>query len=965
MALAVLLTAMVCAESFNEARATLALLYDRTGSTRGAAPAGLATTWLVVAAVGLAAGLYVAARFVSVATELHPDGTGGNRVATWLRAHVAWFAYSAVAVWVAWQLRGAFEVAHPEDAWWLTPWLHGLAIFLAVVAVAAGGSVPGSATEAWERASVVRVQLLFLAVLFVVVFVAPISSDQIVDVLRAWGDGPASTAVAGIAAALLLGAVLRASASRLLLPDTRPAAGLTPTAVRSLAKPIERPSLTPDRIVAGVCAGLALIFLLAPGLEAAAILAGGIAVLALATKPIPPDRLARREGEGQKAETDRVSLRRLSNTLGVIPLGILLTGLVAALVGSLLLPSGPSTSDKWLIFCTVAVVVLFGLLAARAHGAPGTPATSIDEPTPAELVGGIGFFLGLATWLNAAAAAWGLLLLAGALAFRAFGQRGAREVWGGWGVTLGVGLAVYFDPIGVSRSLGAFALTLFGATGAMALLHMAGSVGIRRQLRRDLRGHVFAAPVVLLLLVWALGASYTAPEEAHQARTVAEPEKRTVSLETAVGAWLDRQPVPADGGYVPMLIVGASGGGSKAAYWTDLVLDCILGRGAPVEGDDECRGAGDKAAERYPRLFLTSSVSGGSVGIHHLLNHEDKAGAKEPWISATAGREVLSPVVGWGMFHDLPAFLLGLPTDPSRCEKRLGCPFDADRALVQEAAIGVFGDGTAANVDDGLLGRSGPVTVFNGAVTKSFWRTTGQRVLVSRAALAPPAGCASTDDQPAVDAIDGHDLLPGQDIPLVTAAMLSARFPLVEPSARVGTAKDASPPEGCDAPHVEEAVRRLSDGGLHENTGLATIAQLLPGIRRSIDAWKAKEPGRSDIDVRPIVLSIDDDVLHVTGDTEYASGLDAIFEGEPDRRSIRVRKRLRGCNEFRGVAFRRISPTPHVGAQAATGWAISETSRREDLGESLRSREGTPNDGVQEIRDMLDGAQRPTCSAVR
>ena len=41
-----------------------------------------------------------------------------------------------------------------------------------------------------------------------------------------------------------------------------------------------------------------------------------------------------------------------------------------------------------------------------------------------------------------------------------------------------------------------------------------------------------------------------------------------------------------------MLHVGASGGGSKAAYWTDLVLDCILGEGAPVEGEDESGGCG-------------------------------------------------------------------------------------------------------------------------------------------------------------------------------------------------------------------------------------------------------------------------------------------------------------------------------------------------------------------------------------
>ena len=84
----------------------------------------------------------------------------------------------------------------------------------------------------------------------------------------------------------------------------------------------------------------------------------------------------------------------------------------------------------------------------------------------------------------------------------------------------------------------------------------------------------------------------------------------------------------------------------------------------------------------------------------------------------TAGLEALSPVAGWGLFHDLPAFMLGADLDPAKCEpgKRGECRRHADRALVQEAAVV---NGEHAQLDDprdaGLLAQRGPLTVFNSA----------------------------------------------------------------------------------------------------------------------------------------------------------------------------------------------------------------------------------------------------------
>src|SRR3712207_3104198 len=165
------------------------------------------------------------------------------------------------------------------------------------------------------------------------------------------------------------------------------------------------------------------------------------------------------------------------------------------------------------------------------------------------------------------------------------------------------------------------------------------------------------------------------------------------------------------------------------------------------------------------------------------------------------------------------------------CSDRLGCPVNADRALVQEAAIG------RTATDAPVLGSTGPITVFNGAETERFWRSADTRVVISRAALAPPVGCPATRAQPVAGAVDSHDVLADHDLPLTTAALLSARFPLLEPSARLGT-RDAADGDGCAPDRREASVRRVADGGLYENTGLATILQLLPAIRRAVDAWR-------------------------------------------------------------------------------------------------------------------------------
>ena len=306
-------------------------------------------------------------------------------------------------------------------------------------------------------------------------------------------------------------------------------------------------------------------------------------------------------------------------------------------------------------------------------------------------------------------------------------------------------------------------------------------------------------------------------------------------------------------------------------------------------------------------------------------------------------REVLSPLTAWGLVHDLPVFLLGAPTDPNRCYRHGTCWWHADRAFVQEASIAGFNDDLRGDAEEGLaaLAATRPIPIFNGALNGG-----AGRLLASPLNLSPVypntdvCRAAREDGSPVAGALDAHDVLDANaDLPLVTAALVSARFPVLEPPARVGT--DAGGGRGCRAPVTAVRVR---DGGYVENTGLLTIVDLLPAIRETLGA-----------SVPIVVLSIDDDaavpVPNPVSEEQRPGMLSVTTRVSSDYLTRKARDTL--C-QTPGVTYLRISPPPHAGAHAATGWEISRTGRRDDLGRALA--EGKPAlDRVKSVRAALDG----------
>lgn len=254
------------------------------------------------------------------------------------------------------------------------------------------------------------------------------------------------------------------------------------------------------------------------------------------------------------------------------------------------------------------------------------------------------------------------------------------------------------------------------------------------------------------------------------------------------------EPQPADvltaTGARCLIVVAAEGGGIQAAAWTAQVLEGLR---------TAC------GAERFdPALRMISGVSGGSVGtacyVDWLLHPTE---ARQP--SVSAAKSSLDEVT-WGLAW--PDFLRGcLPwafgwmidrgvalqrawsrncsLTPEGGEPRLLAPLSAWR---QGAA-----DGTI------------PAVVLNSTVVEN-----GFRLLMSTSALGRAhAGCARIDASE-VNRIGDRPM----DVPVVTAARLSASFTWVTP----GACAAAGP--GSSRPHVV-------DGGYYDNYGMATLVEWL------------------------------------------------------------------------------------------------------------------------------------------
>jgi len=339
-------------------------------------------------------------------------------------------------------------------------------------------------------------------------------------------------------------------------------------------------------------------------------------------------------------------------------------------------------------------------------------------------------------------------------------------------------------PVGVATALGAPALLLFAAAswilfGSMVLAYwpLANKVP------------TLTLPLIVAGLVMSF---WNDNHTIREAEAVAAPAPRQPAGEHFRG-WLAPRLARASAERpYPVFVVAAAGGGMRAAYWTASVLGRIA---------DESGGA-------WPdHLYAMSGVSGGSVGaaLHAAQIADGRAAGYLEGARQSLANDLLSPVFAYLLFPDLVQRFAPVPFAFADRARALELAMESAAADARGAASARF-----ARRFVELWPRDAPYRVpallLNATVVE-----TGQRGVVSNIRLQESAF------PDVVDLLD--ESMRTQDMPLSTAAHLSARFTYVSPAGTLRT-------------HRGDVWGHVVDGGYFENSGAATATDLMRQMRR-------------------------------------------------------------------------------------------------------------------------------------
>jgi hypothetical protein len=597
----------------------------------------------------------------------------------------------------------------------------------------------------------------------------------------------------------------------------------------------------------------------------------------------------------------------------------------------------------------------------------------------------------LADWGVSSAVGFTLAFLAVVYAVAVFRARRTSLFGrlGGWQVSIPVALAVgittYFlvelDPEGFGQSLGSFAIIGLSAAFIIAWLPWVIRWSLERRPPRVLWAlGLQQLPIVTLVLVaWILAGVVKPSPTLHDVRLVDHgSDAPRPTLTDVFHDWVKAQPELArdtPGKPIPLVLVAAHGGGIRAAYWTALVLDCIVAvspaefdAGSAAPGDEQTcrtrrRGASAQRAAAG-RIFLISSVSGGAMGMYayaRQLLADGSLGAEpdddaDSWENRRLAYDFASPTIAWTLFHDLPNHFIGLhPKQRGECGWHLHdtCATQ-DRAAVLEAS---FDDAFKGAPDATLRGtweararsaraRAVPLLVANSTVTGGK-----ARAVVSAADLGEwprlegsgPAGGA--DPRPLAGTVEVSDTLcQSNDLRLSTASLLGGRFPFVNPSGHLaahcaagdGPVDPRDAGSACAQSRLDRVCElNLVDGGYVDNSGLFTIVGLWPSLRQLVVAHNRASTRK----IALVIVDIDNHYLPQARAVPEGSGsksemlvpLATVFGARavPEVYAREAAQRITGP----GCTLT-ISPRLHPGLIAPLGWELSQGSR-DDLRRGL------------------------------
>ncbi|MEJ7567749.1 MAG: hypothetical protein WKF41_05735 [Gaiellaceae bacterium] len=464
-------------------------------------------------------------------------------------------------------------------------------------------------------------------------------------------------------------------------------------------------------------------------------------------------------------------------------------------------------------------------------------------------------------------------------------------------VAVGVALAVFWgwvvaDPWGAADVVGGIGilvafLSAVAALGTM-LIWLNGGLPVPRALAAL---QLARFPLVSFLVVWFVAASWLDRGGYHDVRVQDDAEQAAagVTPEDAFGCWLRRNGLPPDLlrtggcavgevadaglGATPLVFVATTGGGIRAAYWTDLALDCALEHeydDADFETDKPCAHATRTPTfNRSRTVFAASGVSGGSVGLAAYAAYlAQKATERDgAWIQDRISVDGLSPSAAWWLFVEGPRAFLRYegPTDRAEVLERawddeweggelgLGL-FDLWRSHAEVPLLLLNG----TSVDDGCRfnasvldanialadGEAQPncrsIAPFDEPLTPARPAAGEQTRIDARSALPAARDLA--------DFLSGTDCEKNYDVGLSTAGFLSARFPFVNPSGRIE--------QLCPRDTDRAAVAYVVDGGYLDTSAASPVIELMVRLEPLIDKWNVAHSteGRC---IVPVMIQID------------------------------------------------------------------------------------------------------------
>jgi hypothetical protein len=416
-----------------------------------------------------------------------------------------------------------------------------------------------------------------------------------------------------------------------------------------------------------------------------------------------------------------------------------------------------------------------------------------------------------------------------------------------------------------------FFLTIVAVVGAL-LVWATPVLSVPRALRVV---HFSTFPIMMLLVVWFLVAGFLDKGGYHNVRLQqADAPAQGVTLEEALACWRGKNGLeqnrcseaaqgaaPARGA-VPLILVATTGGGIRAAYWTDLVLDCAF----EVAAGQPCpRGTHDRSFARSNRLFAMSGISGGSLGLASYAAYLGEKKGRLPetnWVERSLDGDSLSASGAWWLLVEIPRVFLQFrsPTDRAGVLER-GWERNWPGGELSRGLFALWRDHPQApllllngtSVEDGCRFET---SVLDGNVETAGGQASGCRSsepfddsLPADPTQPPPLKRTQIDARSVLPATrDLVDLLCHDrvDVSLSTAALLSARFPFVNPSGRIE--------RRCDTPGSRRPIAYVVDGGYLDTSGASPLVEAMGKLEPMIDRWNEAHPARC---IVPVMIQID------------------------------------------------------------------------------------------------------------